>query len=70
MAKLHEMKFNLLLHPPCFQDMAPSNYYLFADLKKKMLEGKRIGSNGEVISEIETYFEGQDNSYYRKGIEM
>lgn len=33
MAKLHEMKFQLLPYPPYTQDLVPSDYYLFADLK-------------------------------------
>ena len=50
MAKLHELHFELLLHPPYSPDLAPSDYWLFADLKR-MLQGKRFGSNEEVIFE-------------------
>ena len=62
MAKLHELHFKLLPHPPYSLDLAPSDYWLFADLKR-MLQGKRFGSNEEVILETETYFEA-------KGIEL
>ena len=65
MAKLHELLFKLLLQ----SDMAPSNYWLFADLKK-MLQEKRYGSNEEVISETEVYFEAKDKSFYKKVIEL
>ena len=34
MAKLNEFSFELLPHPPYSPDLAPSDYYLFADLKK------------------------------------
>ena len=34
MAKLHELHFELLPHIPYFSDLTPSNYWLFADLKK------------------------------------
>ena len=34
MAKLHELHFELLLHSPCSPDLAPSDYWLFADLKR------------------------------------
>jgi len=44
--------------------MAPSDYYLFADLKI-MLQGKRFGSS-EVIAETEAYFEAKDKSFYKK----
>ena len=59
MVKLHE------LHPPYSPDLAPSNYWLFADLKR-MLQGKRFSSNEEVISEIEVYFEAKDKSFHKK----
>ena len=66
MAELH---FELLPHPPYSPDLAPSDYYLFADMKR-MLQGKRFGSNEEVIDETEAYFEAKDKSFYKKGIEI
>ena len=69
MAKLHELHFELLLHPPSSQDLAPSDYWLFADLKR-ILQGKRFGSNEEMVSETETYFEAKDKSFTKKGIEL
>ena len=38
--KLHKLHFELLLHPPYSPDLAPTNYWLFADLKRK--PGKEI----------------------------
>ncbi|XP_018340261.1 PREDICTED: uncharacterized protein LOC108747353 [Trachymyrmex septentrionalis] len=38
MAKLHELNFELLPHPPYSPDLAPSDYWLFADLKKMLAE--------------------------------
>ena len=69
MTKLHELHFKLLPHPPYSPNLAPSNYYLFADLKR-MLQGKRFGSNEELISETEVYFEAKDKSFYKKGFEL
>uniref|UniRef100_A0A1B0G5T2 Uncharacterized protein n=1 Tax=Glossina morsitans morsitans TaxID=37546 RepID=A0A1B0G5T2_GLOMM len=69
MAKLRELPFELLPHPPYSPDLAPSDYYLFANLKK-MLAGKRCSSIEEAIAETEAYFEGLEKSFYRKGIEM
>ena len=61
--------FELLPHPPYSPDLAPSDYYLFADLKK-ILQGKRFYSNEEVITETNAYFEAKDKSFYKNGIEM
>ena len=65
MIKLHEFLFELLLHLPYSPDLAPSDYSLFADLKR-MLQGKRFGSNEEVISKTEMYFEAKDKLFYKK----
>ena len=65
MAKLHELHFELLLLPPYSPDLAPSDYWLFANLKRK-----RFGSNEEVISETEPYFEAKDKSFSKKGIKL
>ena len=34
-----------------------------------MLQGKKFGYNEETIAETEAYFEGKDESFYKKGIE-
>ena len=69
MAKLHELHFELLSHPPYSVELAPSDYYLFADLKR-MLQGKRFSSNEEVIAETKAYFETKDKSFYKICIEI
>jgi len=68
MAKLKELHFELLPHPPYSPDLAPSEYWLFAETKK-MLQGKKFNSNEEVINETEAYYESIDKSYYKKAIE-
>ena len=60
--KRWQLGYELLPHPPYSSDLAPSDYWLFADLKK-MLQGKRFGSNEEVIAETEAYFEAKDKSF-------
>ncbi|GFT35474.1 putative DD34D transposase [Trichonephila clavipes] len=68
MAKLHEFGFKLLLHPPYTPDLAPSDFFLFSDLKR-MLSGLKFRTNEKVIAETEAYFEAKDKSYYKNGIE-
>ena len=67
MAKLHELGFELLPHPPYSPDLAPSDFFLFSDLKR-MLAGKKFGSDAEVIAETEAYFEDKPKEYYKNGI--
>ncbi|VVC40054.1 Hypothetical protein CINCED_3A010488 [Cinara cedri] len=68
MEKLHELGFELLPHPPYSPDLAPSDFFLFSDLKRT-LTGKKFSTNEEVIAETEAYFEAKDKSYYKNGIE-
>lgn len=69
MAKLHELRFELLPHPPYSPDLAPSDYYLFPNLKR-WLRGQRFSTNEEVEWETDAYFEGLEQDYYSKGIAM
>uniref|UniRef100_A0A0K2SWW6 Histonelysine Nmethyltransferase SETMARlike [Hydra vulgaris] n=1 Tax=Lepeophtheirus salmonis TaxID=72036 RepID=A0A0K2SWW6_LEPSM len=66
-AKLREIGFQLVSHPPHSPDLAPSDYYLFPNLKK-WLGGKRFYSNEEVIAETNGYFSDLGKSYYSEGI--
>jgi len=50
MTKLHELNFEFLPHPPYSPDLVPSDYWLFADLKK-MLAVKKFPTNEEVIAD-------------------
>lgn len=67
-AKLVELRYELLPHPPYSPDLAPSDFFLFPNLKK-WLGGKRFTSNEEVISETEAYFAEFDESYFLSGLE-
>ena len=67
--KLHELHFELLPQPRYSPDLVPSDFKLFTDLKM-ILQRKRFGSNEEVISETEAYFETRDTSFNKKDIEL
>jgi len=66
-AKLMELGFQLVPHPPFSPDLAPSDYYLFPNMKK-WLAGRRFYSNEEVIAETNAYFAELCQSYYSEGI--
>ena len=68
MAKFHELRYELLPHPPYSSDLAPSDYFLFPNLKK-WLAGKRFYANDEIISQTNTYFEQLEKSYFLEGIQ-
>jgi hypothetical protein len=67
-AKLHELNYELLPHSSYSPDLASSDLFLFADLKK-MLAGKKSSTNQEVIVENLVYFEAISKSFFKNGIE-
>lgn len=50
MAKINKSRW--LLHAPCSLDLAPSDFFLFPNLKK-WLDVKRFANNEEVASTVE-----------------
>jgi [histone H3]-lysine36 N-dimethyltransferase SETMAR len=65
---LHELGYELLPHPQYFPDLPPSDFLLFADLKR-MFTGKKFRTNEKVIAESEAYFEAKEKLYDKNGIE-
>lgn len=69
MAKLKDLKYELLCHPDCSPDLDPSEFYLLPNLKG-WLQGKRFATKTQLEMEINGYFDGFDHTYFTKGIEM
>ena len=67
MAKIHELRFELLDHPPYSLDLAPSDFFLFLKLKVA-LGGQRFSSNEEAITFVNNYFAEKDAEYYLDGL--
>jgi hypothetical protein len=64
MGKLRDMHYELLEHPPCFPDLAPSDFCLFSKLKL-FLARQRFSSNQEAIAAVEEYFADLTKNHYR-----
>ncbi|XP_017479387.1 PREDICTED: histone-lysine N-methyltransferase SETMAR-like [Rhagoletis zephyria] len=64
----NESMFELLPHAPYSPDLA-RYYFLFPNFKK-WLRGQRFSSDEEMMSAVNGYFEEQDSSYYKRGIEL
>lgn len=67
-AKISDLKYEILQHPPYSPDLAPSDFWLFPHLKKFM-RGKRFSSNEEVIAAVEAYFNSLPEIHFRDGIQ-
>ena len=67
-AAIHECKFEQLNHPPYSPDLAPSDYYLFRNLKSH-LRGTRFQDDVELKAATGAWFEDQIDDYYFNGID-
>lgn len=67
MAKINELNYDLLPHPPYSPDLAPSDFHLFPKLKT-FLGGQKFATNDEVIAAVEAYFAGLERSHFMEGI--
>ena len=58
----------LQINDPVYsQDLAPSDYYLFINLKSH-LHGFRFADNESLKAIVEAWFEGQDRQFFYQGI--
>jgi hypothetical protein len=55
MGKLRDLHYELLEHTPHSPDLAPSDFYLFPELKL-FLAGQRFSSNQEAITAVRGVF--------------
>jgi histone-lysine N-methyltransferase SETMAR len=67
-AVIRQSGFIELNHPAYSPDIAPSDYYLFSNLKK-FLRGKNFNSDDEAITAVEDYLTDLDSDFFCKGIE-
>ena len=62
------MKAEVVPHPPYSPDLAPSDYYLFRQLKNH-LRGLNFSSDDELKEEVTRYFASLDKSFYHSGLD-
>ena len=64
MAKIMELKFKLLQHPPHSPDLAPSNFFFISKLEKMAWRITVHVEQGEVIAQTVAYFKDRPKSYF------
>lgn len=67
LAALHKVGFEIVNHPPYSPDLAPSDYYLFPEMKKE-LRGKKFTADDEVKEAVSAYFADKEKSFFYEGI--
>lgn len=65
---LPELSIETVAHPPYSPDLAPSDYYLFRNLKNSM-RGAKFGSDEAVKAAVSAHFASQKSEYYSRGID-
>ena len=66
MAAVYDCGFELVDRPPYSHVLAPSDYFLFPNMKK-CSAGKQYQTDDEIISTVEDSLEDQDESFYTTG---
>ena len=66
MAKLHELKWQLLPHLAYSPDLAPSDFHLFGPLKDPLL-GKRFGCESELKSALNKVVKNMSKDWFEEG---
>lgn len=68
MPKLHELSFELLMHPPYSPELASSDFFRFSDLKS-VIAKMNYGDGEEVMAQTENCFEAKGQPHYEYRIE-
>ena len=66
-AKLKELDWKLLPHPPYTPDLAPSDYHLFRSLSNDM-RGRKFESENDLKSYLQNFFDSKSPEFYVNGI--
>jgi histone-lysine N-methyltransferase SETMAR len=67
MGKLRDLHYELLEHPPCSPDLAPSDFSVFPK-HKLFFAGQHFSSNQEAIATVEGYYADLMKNHYRNWI--
>ena len=59
--------YELILHPIYSPDLAPSDYFLFPNLKKD-IRGRNFRSNEEVVAAVEEWVRDKDPGFFSSGL--
>lgn len=67
MAVIRELGFTVLPHPPYFPDLAPSDYWLFGEMKKP-LRGKHYDDLQQLSSAVGKWVRDTPNEFFATGL--
>ena len=59
--------YELIPHPAYSPDLAPSDFFLFPNLKKD-IRGRHLRSDEEVVTAVEEWVNGKDPGFFSSGL--
>ncbi|XP_025155140.1 histone-lysine N-methyltransferase SETMAR-like [Harpegnathos saltator] len=65
--KLRELGSEVISHPPCSPNLAPSHYHLFKHLQN-FLDGTKLASREAGENELVKFFTNRDEDFFNRGI--
>ncbi|KAJ7326980.1 hypothetical protein JRQ81_016739 [Phrynocephalus forsythii] len=65
----HRLGYELLQYPPYSPDLAPTNFFLFPEMKKP-LRSRRFDDREDVIFELEQWFLSKAEDFYKEGLKQ
>jgi len=63
---LHDLKFEVLKHPPYSPDLAPSDFHLFGPMKEH-LRGHKFADDDEVMEAVQSWLKATPKSFFSRG---
>ena len=61
--------YELIPHPTYSPDLTPSDFFLFANLKKD-IRGRHFRSDEEVVTVVEEWVNGKDHDFFSSGLAL
>ncbi|KAJ7344987.1 hypothetical protein JRQ81_000937 [Phrynocephalus forsythii] len=65
----HRLGYELLQHPPYSPDFAPSDFFLFPEMKKPLC-GQQFDDREDVIFKVEQWFSSKVEDFYKEGLKQ
>ena len=67
MDAVEQNRYELILHPAYSPDLAPSDFFIFPNLKKD-IRGLHFRSDKEVVTTVEEWVNGKDPDFFSSGL--
>ncbi|KAJ7329875.1 hypothetical protein JRQ81_016049 [Phrynocephalus forsythii] len=65
----HGLGYELLQHPPYSPDLAPSDFFVFPEMKKP-LRGRQFDNREDIIFKVEQWFSSKVEDFYKEGLKQ